>query len=154
MNTPLCLLPGKGIHDLFFGMDEKNIEKKLGSPDFKENFEDLGYGKTKVFYYFEKGLTLYFDKEDDFRLGCLEVDGMVFYLWDSEISRISKEKLKEILLGKGISDLVEEKDEHQDALVTESLSATFYFEFNTLISVQMGVYTDGDEMPLWPVEKD
>jgi len=36
--------------------------------------------------------------------------------------------------------------------VAEVLSATFYFEFDTLISVQLGVNTDEEENPLWPVK--
>jgi hypothetical protein len=152
MNTSVNLLPGKGMDDLFFGMDETHIEKKLGSPDFKEVFEDKEFGKTRVLYYFDQGLTFYFDEEDDFRLGCLEVDAMAFSLWGENIARISKKKLKKFLSEKGITEIEEEKDEHQDALVAEVLSATFYFEFDTLISVQLGVNTDEEENPLWPVK--
>lgn len=150
MNILQNLEPGRGFGNLVFGMNETMVMEKMGIPDFQEVFEDAAFGSTKVFYYFDQGVSLYFDEEDEFRLGCLEVDSMEFFLWNQKIARISKKKLKQILGEKGILDIEEESDEDQDAFIIDSLSASFYFEFDTLISVQLGVFTDDMERPVWP----
>ena len=148
------LVPGTGFGNLLFGMDEPAVTEKMGAPDFQEVFEEGALGSTRVLYYFDRGLALYFDEEDGFRLGCLEVDSMEFFMWDRNIARISKKELLEILKEKGITDIDEENDEHQDALSVESLSANFYFEFDTLISVQLGVFSDDMDRALWPDRKN
>lgn len=144
------ILPGKGAAGLFFGMDEDHVVQKYGKPDFIENISEDFFGKTHVFFYFDKGLTFYFDEEDSYRLGCIEVDSYDFFLFGENIARISKNHLEKILLNNNITDLYEENDEHQEALVSDSLFISFYFEFDTLISVQIGVPTDEEDKPLWP----
>lgn len=144
------IFPGKGVGNFFFGMNLERCIHGFGEPDFKETLSEEFFGKVHVLCYFEKGLTLYFDEEDDFRLGCIEVDSYYFNLFGKNIARLSRKDLKRFLAENTIEDLHEENDEHQEALVSDSLSISFYFEFDSLISVQMGVFLDEKEKPLWP----
>ncbi|TYT74167.1 hypothetical protein [Desulfobotulus mexicanus] len=153
MNIKHCLIPGKGVNGLVFGMSEPQVEALFGEADFKDILNDAGTGKTRVLYYFDQGLTLYFDEEDAWRFGCFEVDSMQFDLFDQNIARLSKTQLKNFLQKNNINEIIEEKDEEQDCLEVDDLSASFYFEFDTLISVQMGFYTDEMDQPIWPAEE-
>lgn len=144
------IFPGKGIGNAIFGMEEESIVKSFGEPDFMESYSEESFGSTHVLYYFEKGLTLYFDEEDAYRLGCIEVDSYDFYLFGKNIARLSKKDFKKFLSENKIFDLVEEDDEHQEALFSDSLSIAFYFEYDSLISLQLGVFTDEKERPIWP----
>lgn len=152
MTTQSNLLPGVGVDTLVFGMAEGQLEALLGAPSLVEEFDEPETGHSRVHHYFEKGLVLYFDAEDDFRLGCLEMDALAFSLWGKPVARISKEDLKGYLAEKGTWEIVEAIDDHQDALEVDALSATFYFEHGVLISIQLGVLVDGGDQPLWPGE--
>ncbi|TWI75534.1 hypothetical protein LZ24_00581 [Desulfobotulus alkaliphilus] len=153
MNIKHCLIPGKGVGGLVFGMLEDQVEALLGEADFKDIIDDGDSGKTRVLYYFDQGLTLYFDEEDAFRFGCFEVESMAFDLFGENIARLPKKKLKNFLQKNNIHEIFEEKDEEQDFFDIDALSATFYFEFDTLISVQMGFFTDEKDQPIWPAEE-
>lgn len=148
--TKMEIIPGKSVGNILFGMDEESVVKLLGEPDFMEVFSEDSSEMTRVFSYFDKGLTLYFDEEDVFLLGCMEIDSYDFYLFGQNIARLSQNDFKKFLSENDVHDLYEENDEHQEALVSDSLSASFYFEFDALISVQIGVFVDDEEKPLWP----
>ncbi|MCW7754970.1 hypothetical protein OOT00_13340 [Desulfobotulus sp. H1] len=150
MSIHTCVNPGRGVDSIPFGSDEKFVVASLGLADFTDLIKEKTLGSTKVLYYFDRGITFYFDEEDGYRLGCIEVEGFSIFMFDQNVARISKEELKNVLRKNGIEDWYEDNDEEQEALTSDSLAATFYFEFNTLISVQIGVCTDQEENPIWP----
>ena len=152
MSEKRNLRPGFGVDGLVFGMDVTTVHETAGQPDLEEAFDDEEVGHILVHHYFEKGIVCYFDAEDDFRLGCIEVDHLEMMIEGTEVSRISKDGLRDVLGAMDAGDIEADEDDHQDALVAEDWAASFYFEFNELISVQLGVLTDSTDMPLWPEE--
>ncbi len=66
------IIIGKGLSDLPFGVTQDEVEKLFGKPDSKNEL-DLKDDVTMTWDYWEIGLSLDFDKSDDFTLSSMEV---------------------------------------------------------------------------------
>ena len=85
------IIIGKGLSDLPFGVTQDEVREIFGKPD-SENKLDLKDDVTVTWDYWELGLSLDFDKSDDFTLSSMEVsDKNISLLGEKLIGKKEKE---------------------------------------------------------------
>ena len=107
---------GEGIGGkLLFGSRFEDVRKILGEPDQIENSQlEEGGGDTVAWVYNKHGLTLYFDEEDEWRLGTIEADAKDCTLNGEKLIGRSFSELKKVLESMKIGKIEEELDAHDD----------------------------------------
>ena len=145
---------GRGISDeLLFGSRFDDVKNALGEPDSVDNSqvpssdgEDVG--DTVVWIYDKLGITLYFDEEDEWRLGTIEVDDKEFSLKGEKFIGRSFIDVKRTLENMGIGEITEEKFDVEESggvetqlLFSESMCFNVWFE--------LGVCTEIQWSPFW-----
>ncbi len=153
MEEKFTIVPGYGVGELKFGLSRDEVKAILGSPEDETLFDEPEIGKTVAWNYWRKGISVYFEEEDDYRLGCMEVEGGELFVWDENVYGYSREKVMELASKHGISDFTEEKDDHSECLSMDSAGLNFFFEEDEVISVQAGVLIsdDEEEEACWPL---
>jgi len=140
---------GRGISDeLLFGSRFDDVKNALGEPDSVDNSqvpssdgEDIG--DTVVWIYDKLGITLYFDEEDEWRLGTIEVDDKEFSLKGEKLIERSFIDVRRTLENMGIGEIAEEKFNADEAdgvetqlLFSESMCFNVWFEFGVCTEIQ------------------
>lgn len=154
MDENFNIVPGYGVGTLKFGMSREEVEGLLGAPDEKvahNDPDDPETGKTATWNYWRKGISVYFEEEDDYRLGCMEVEGGELFIWEENVYGFSKEKIENLSARHGFTELEVEKDEHDECLSINAAGLNFFFEEDEVISVQAGVLIDDDDECCWPL---
>ncbi|MCL2845063.1 MAG: tRNA (guanosine(46)-N7)-methyltransferase TrmB [Chitinivibrionia bacterium] len=111
---------GKGLgNELRFGMRFEEVKKILGEPSEIENSEvpsadGEDFGDTVAWIYDELGATLYFDEEDEWKLGTIEVDDDDFELGGKKLIGKGIKDVKNILQNMNINDINEEEIEAEE----------------------------------------
>jgi hypothetical protein len=76
---------GTGVGPLRFGMTMDAVKAAIGEPEEIEKSEPDDEFDHQAWNYLDQGFSLYFDKEDDNRLSCIETDREGLTLFGEEI---------------------------------------------------------------------
>jgi len=145
---------GLGISDeLLFGSRFDDVKNAIGEPDAVDNSqvpssdgEDVG--DTVVWIYDKLGITLYFDEEDEWRLGTIEVDDKEFSLKGEKFIGRSFIDVKRTLENMGIGEITEEKFDIEE---TDGVETQLLFSESMCFNVwfESGVCTEIQWSPFW-----
>ena len=121
------IIIGKGLSDLPFGVTQDEVREIFGKPD-SENKLDLKDDVTVTWDYWELGLSLDFDKSDDFTLSSMEVsDKNISLLGEKLIGKKEKEIREAIVKFK-----LGTPEEEDGGFGFEDLGIYFWFAGGTL----------------------
>lgn len=149
---------GRGISDeLLFGSRFDDVKNVLGEPGAVDNSqvpssdgEDAG--DTVVWIYDRLGITLYFDEEDEWRLGTIEVDDKEFSLKGEKLIGRSVIDVKRTLENMGIGEIAEEKFDGEESdgvethlLFSESMCLNVWFEFGVCTEIQWSPFWENGQ---------
>jgi len=147
--------PGKGIDKILLGMKEEEVKKILGDSDeTDEQVYDDG-DKSRSLYYFDHGIDLTFESDDDYRLSFISVDDDMFHIRDSirvgmDMDSVEEELAKlnwEITAREGIGT---PENPDQYLLAIEDQNINLWFMEKVLDEIQIGPFWLDDETPDWP----
>lgn len=140
-----------GFGELIFGASCEEAELKFGLPTETEVLEGPDQSQTLVWHYWDAGFSLFFDRQEQDRFSCVEIDaGMNPLLWDQPLQGISEQDLKSLFLRNGFFDIDEERHEWGEKRISfDDAMADFYFENGKLISINFGVLLKSSEMKLF-----
>lgn len=142
---------GKGLGKIKFGLTRDEVEELIGEPEEVEESDEEDEFEHEAWNYWEEGYSLYFDKEDDYRLSCIETANREVQLWDERIFEMSQDQLKTLFADHGIEDLEEEEMEGGETRISyESEMIDLYFDEDQLIAVNFGVFIDDNLEVKWP----
>ena len=140
---------GRGIgEELLFGSRFNDIKLILGEPDEIDNSQvpssdGEDEGDTVAWIYNKYGVTLYFDEEDEWRLGTIEVDDNEFSLNGEKLIGRSYLDVKRVLKNMGIGEISEELFDLEETdgiesrlLFSESKCLNVWFERDTCTEIQ------------------
>ena len=149
---------GKGIDKLTFGLRMIEVEDLLDKPDKVDEITDDG-DKTIVMYYFNLGIDLSFEQEDEFRLSTITVVNPNFTLLGSIKIGDKQKDVEKKLNKKGLSDpeLIDmSTDEYPnyELMAYDNESLDLGFEKKTLTEIQIGPLWDDDDNIVWPPKED
>lgn len=131
----------KGVGKLEFGLTEDAVKEMLGAPDDEDVMEHEDGTLSRHLMYYDLGLYLSFDSEDDYTLADIELD-LDDYVLDNTI-RVgsSKKKLLEYLQGQGYDvqpeDVSTEEEPNQELVAIEDLGVNFWLEDEEVTSIQI-----------------
>lgn len=133
----------KGVGKLEFGQSEDDVKQILGQPDETDTMEHEDGSTSLHFMYYDLGLYLSFDSEDDFRLSDIEVDNDDFVLENLIRVGSTKEEILIYLKKKGfaeptIEDVSTEEEPNMELIAVDELGVNFWLENDEISSIQVG----------------
>ncbi|MDQ3290438.1 MAG: hypothetical protein M3Q05_04015 [Bacteroidota bacterium] len=144
---------GKGIGNIYFGFTMDQVKDIMGEPEEIEESDEDDEFEHKAFNYWEKGYSFFFDREDDYRLSCIQTENEDVRLFNTNVFPKSTKELKELLQQKGLTDYETEKLETGEIRWSfEQEMLDLYFENDKLIAINFGVFINDDLEVQWPQE--
>ncbi|MBC3539496.1 hypothetical protein ACFSC6_18395 [Rufibacter sediminis] len=144
---------GYGIGDLRFGLSMDDVEEIMGEPEEVEESDEEDEFEHKAWNYWDSGFSFYFDKEDDYRLSCIETANPNVTLFGKKIFEMSQQEVEDLFKQNGVQSVEKEKIENNvTCLSYEHEMIDLYFEEGKLLAVNFGVHMDDNLEVLWPKE--
>ncbi|MCG8580791.1 MAG: hypothetical protein MI866_12790 [Bacteroidales bacterium] len=153
--TPKAILPHIGFGSIKFGMEEHEVSNYLGDPDETE-VQDYGEGaEANVLYFDEMGVSMSFDKEEDYKLVEISFETESFLLHDAIKVGMPKTDFLASLekLDMGDYDLEEMTDDgfdDKELYVFEKENINIWMDEEAVSSIQIGPEWVDDETIRWP----
>ncbi|MCB2380126.1 hypothetical protein LGH70_21200 [Hymenobacter sp. BT635] len=142
---------GTGMGPLKFGATQDEVRALMGEPEEIEESEDDDEFEHQAWNYLEEGYSLYFDREDDFRLSCIETDHPGLRIFGQPIHGKSVDEIQELMRQNGLeSTEVERMDTGETRLSYEKEMIDLYFDEDQLQFVNFGVFISDDLDVQWP----
>ncbi len=142
---------GKGLGKIKFGLTRKEVETLIGEPEEVETSEEDDDFEHEAWNYWEEGYSLYFDKEDDYRLSCIETANREVQLWGERIFEMSPDQILQLFTDNDLTDPEEEEMEGGETRISfDKEMIDLYFDEDQLIAVNFGVFIGDDLEVKWP----
>ena len=142
---------GEGIGELKFGITMEDVEELMGEPEEVEESDEEDEFEHKAWNYWDSGFSFYFDKEDDYRLSCIETANPNVTLWGKQLFDMSLEEVENLFKEHGITNAEKETIENNVTCISyEKEMIDLYFEEGKLLAINFGVHMDDDLEVKWP----
>ncbi len=136
MNISLQIKPGIGLSELLFGASMSDAENTFGKTQEVQIIDDFEEFKTTVWHYWDNGITLFFDEQNNQLFNCVEIDNFEAQLWGQSVFDFKEKQIIELFKSKGILKYETEIHEWgEKRLSFDEAHIDFYFEKNKLISI-------------------
>ncbi|MFD2999843.1 hypothetical protein ACFS7Z_05695 [Pontibacter toksunensis] len=142
---------GKGLGKIKFGLTMEEVEELIGEPEEVEESDKEDEFEHQAWNYWEEGYSLYFDKEDDYRLSCIETANREVQIWGERVFEMSKDQVLRLFADNDITGPEEEEAETGETRVSfEKEMIDLYFDEDQLIAVNFGVFINDNLEVIWP----
>ncbi|WP_266203622.1 hypothetical protein [Pontibacter kalidii] len=142
---------GKGLGKIKFGLTMDEVEELLGEPEEVEESDEEDEFEHQAWNYWEEGYSLYFDKEDDYRLSCIETANREVQIFGERVFEMSREQILQLFADQEITNPEEEEAETGETRISfEKEMIDLYFDEDQLIAVNFGVFINDDLEVVWP----
>lgn len=143
--------PKEGLSKLKFYITMNDVSKHLGEAEEIESIDEGENNKTVIWHYWDKGISLFFDVNHNNIFTCAEVDNEQATLWGNKIFEYNEEQVIQLCKSKGFKEIDMEQDVSGEKRVSfDDALIDFYFENDTLISINYGVLIDDDKAVFLP----
>ena len=151
-NTTEQLHLGVGVGPLKFGMTMDAVRAAIGEPEEIEESDQDDEFEHQAWNYLDLGYSLYFDREDENRLSCIETDRPSLTLFGQEILGKTPADISALMAHNGYPQVEEEPgDAGELQLSYDQEMIDFYFVENELLVVNFGVFIDAESHDVqWP----
>ncbi len=140
----------EGLNELKFGITMNEVKKILGNPDDIENINE-SEEPTEVWYYWEDGITLFFEENENKRCVCMETDNEETLLFGEKISALKEKDIQDLFKKNNFKNFETEVEAWGERRISiDDAVMDIYFDKGELTSVNWGVDYDDDGNPLWP----
>jgi len=147
------IILGTGMGPLRFGATMDEVRTLVGEPEEIEESDEDDDFEHQAWNYHEEDylLSLYFDREDDFRLSCIETDNPSMRLFGEAIFGMGVEQIKALMQRHNqLTPELETMEEGAVRLSYEKSMIDLYFEEGELQFVNFGVFINDDMEVQWP----
>ena len=140
----LEIRPHEGLNTLLFGTTRPEAEAAFGVAEEMESIESGdGNYKTEVWHYWEKGFSIFFDENVNYKFTCAEIDNPDAQLWGERIFDMNEEQITDLFKRKGFTEIDREVHEWGERRLSfDDALVDLYFENNKLVSVNYGILSD------------
>jgi len=136
----LDIIPIEGFGEIKFGDTSDKVITILGQPEDVENMEDDDGFNTVVLYYYDQGITIFFEGREKSVVACIETENpdtemfgkTIFDMTEQDIIALMKEKGYEVAEME-LETSGERRVSYDDAMID------FFFLDGDLIVVNWGV---------------
>lgn len=144
---------GTGISNIYFGFTMDQVKDIMGEPEEIEESDEDDEFEHRAFNYWEKGYSFFFDREDDYRLSCIQTENDDVRLFNTNVIQKSTKEMKDLLQKNNLGDYETEKLETGEIRWSfEQEMLDLYFEDDKLIAINFGVFINDDLEVQWPSE--
>ena len=146
----LEIKPLEGFGELEFGMTPEEVFEYLGQSDEDEIFEDEEMGDTKVFHFWNKSISAFFEDPEDLVLTNLETDNPDVMLFGKHIFAMKEKEIIKLMKENGYSDIDEEEMndeefENEKRVSFDDAQIDFFFKDEVLTAISWGAYFDFED---------
>ncbi|OKL40816.1 hypothetical protein [Pontibacter flavimaris] len=142
---------GKGLGKIKFGLTMEEVEELLGEPEEVEESDEEDEFEHQAWNYWEEGYSLYFDKEDDYRLSCIETANRDVQIFGERVFEMSRQQVLQLFTDHEVTNPEEEEAETGETRISfEKEMIDLYFDEDQLIAVNFGVFINDDLEVVWP----
>jgi len=146
--------PGIGMGNIRFGYSMDQVKDLMGEPEEIEESEEDDEFEHKAWNYWQEGYSFFFDREDDYRLSCIQTENPEVLLFGKKLFELSSKEIKELLAQNGITECETEKlDTGETRLSYEREMIDLYLENDQLLAINFGVFINDDLEVQWPDEQ-
>ncbi len=139
-----------GLNELKFGLTMDEVKKIMGNPDDTEELDDSEV-KTEVWYYWEDGITVFFEMHGIYKCVCLETDNPDSVLLGRKISELKEGDIQDLFVENNYNEYETEDEEWGEKRISiDDAVVDIYFDKGAIVSVNWGVDFDENESPIWP----
>lgn len=140
---------GIGLDNIQLGINEDKLKHLIGEPD-KINHSGIEIEDMNILYYNSIKTKFKFDVNEHRKLFSIETFNPDVKMFDKKIIGKSKNDIKKLFKDKHVSIAEEEDFVTFETLHSEQISASFMFEFDQLISIEIyPLFIDEDTIQ-WP----
>jgi hypothetical protein len=131
----------KSFAGLSFGASQSEATRLFGKPEETENLQAIDGSESLVWHYWSRGFTIFFDKPDQGRFCCVEIDRSVkLRLWNEPVFDLDENSLKALFKKRGFKEIDEETHDWGEKRISfDDAMVDFYFEKGLLVSINFGV---------------
>jgi hypothetical protein len=145
---------GTGIGNIRFGYTMSQVKDIMGEPEEIEESEEDDEFEHKAWNYWTQGYSFFFDREDDYRLSCIQTENPEVILFGTKVFDLSTQELKQLLKKNNLTDYETEKLETGETRLTfEKEMIDLYLEDDQLLAINFGVFINDDLEVQWPDEQ-
>ncbi|WP_121236322.1 hypothetical protein [Hymenobacter sp. BT730] len=142
---------GVGMGPLKFGASMDQVRVLMGEPEEIEESDDDDEFEHQAWNYLDEGYSLYFDREDDYRLSCIETDNPGMRLFGEAIHGKSQQEIQDLMKANGFAHSeIEKMDTGEVRLSYEKEMIDLYFDEDQLQFINFGVFINEDLEVQWP----
>jgi hypothetical protein len=136
----LDIAPKQGFGEIRFGDSSEKVIKLLGQPEDVENIEDVDGFNTVVLYYYEQGITVFFEGREKSVVACIETENPDSVMFGKTIFDMTEEDIIDLMKVKGYEVAEMELETSGERRVSyDDAMIDFFFLDGDLIVVNWGV---------------
>jgi hypothetical protein len=145
---------GTGIGNIRFGFTMDQVRDIMGEPEEIEESDEDDEFEHKAWNYWDQGYSFFFDREDDYRLSCIQTENPDVILFGQKVFDLPADQVKELVRKNGLTDFETEKLETGETRLSyEREMIDLYLEDNRLLAINFGVFINDDLEVQWPDEQ-
>jgi len=152
------ILPGIGIGNITYGINETELIKQLGKPNHIDESEYIAGTDSwsRELWYSLKNLTFIFNKKDNYRLGTITIMGDDHTLFNQPVLGQRLERISRLIAletGKiaKYEDYSSTENPEYECLIHNSLGIIFWFSHKQLTHLQCSYLFEADNNTIiWP----
>jgi hypothetical protein len=144
---------GTGIGNIRFGYTMDQVRDIMGEPEEIEESDEDDEFEHKAWNYWEQGYSFFFDREDDYRLSCIQTENPEVLLFGQKVFDLTADEVKSLVQREGLTDFETEKLESGETRLSyEKEMIDLYLEDGRLLAINFGVFINDDLEVQWPDE--
>jgi hypothetical protein len=136
----LEIIPKIGLGEVLFGDTSEKVITYLGQPEDVDNIEDVDGFNTVVLFYYEQGITIFFEGREKSVVACIETENPETVMYGKTVFNMTEEDIVALMDEKGyevaeieMETTGERRVSYDDAMID------FFFLDGDLVFVNWGV---------------
>jgi len=139
----LDIVPKKGFGEILFGDTSEKVITFLGQPEDVDNIEDVDGFNTVVLFYYEAGITIFFEGREKSVVACIETENPDSTMFGKTIFNMTEEDIISMMTMKGFEVAEIEMETTGERRVSyDDAMIDFFFLDGDLVFVNWGVLVD------------
>ena len=138
-NLVLTIEPKIGYGEIKFGDLSERVIGILGEAEEIENFEDDDDFSTIILYYWDRGITVFFEGKEKSVVSCFETEDPESTLFGKRVFEMNEAEIVKLMSDHGYEVAEAVLEENEKRVSYDDALADFMFQGNELVAVNWGV---------------
>lgn len=136
----LDIVPKKGMGEIHFGDTSEKVITFLGQPEDVDNIEDVDGFNTVVLFYYEQGITIFFEGREKSVVACIETENPDSVMFGKTIFNMTEQDIIALMTENGFEVAEIEMETTGERRVSyDDAMIDFFFLEGDLVFVNWGV---------------